>query len=329
MNRLRLRHSPRSRTALPPPLRAAVPLLLLFLISCGEDSSSPPPVPLQEIAPPDISQIRIAPNSAILGIGAEEQFFATVVNGRGEVLTGINLIWMIDNPTAATVSSDGWVKGLQEGTATLTASFGDDVSNPATLAVVVPPEAPPIASIEVTGTHRILFVGNQARFTATAKDPNGRMLHGILFSWSSSAPEIVSVDQRGLATAFAPGEAVITAVVTPPDPPVFTPLADNTLSQSAGLTVSDDNSLPIAEITATARKGKAPFTVAFSGTESEDPDGWITFYTWNFGDGSPPFYAPTARHTYDRPGEFTATVTVTDLDGATAIASAVITVDPS
>ncbi|WDT74606.1 MAG: Ig-like domain-containing protein [Candidatus Manganitrophus sp.] len=329
MNRFGLRHSMRSlRSDMIRSLRTAAPLvLLLFLIGCGEDSS-PRPAPLQELAPPDIAKIQITPNSAILGIGAEEQFLATVLNGQGEVLTGINLVWKIDNPTAATVSSDGWVKGLQEGTATLTASFGDDVSNPAEITVVVPPEAPPIASIDVTSTHRILFVGNQARFTATAKDPNGRTLQGILFSWSSSAPEIVSVDQRGLATALAPGDAAITVTVAPPDPPVFTPLDDAPPSQSAILTVTDDNSPPIALMTTTARRGEAPFTVAFSGTRSDDPDGWITFYTWNFGDGSPPFYAPTARHTYERPGEFIATLTVTDPDGATTIASAAITVDP-
>jgi PKD repeat protein len=309
-------------------LRTVAPLFLFWsLTACADDASGPPrqtPDP-----PPIIAQIQISPNSAILGIGGEEQFVATVRDGDGEEITGIDLTWKIDNPTAAAVSSDGWVKALQEGTATLTASFEEKVSNPAIITVVVPPEAPPIASIDVTSTHQILFVGNQARFTATAKDADGRVLHGILFNWTSSDPEIAAIDRRGLATALAPGEAIITATVPPPDPPVFTASAENAFSQSAALTVSDDNSPPIAQMTTTARRGPAPFTVSFSGTKSEDPDGWITFYTWDFGDGSPPFYAPTARHTYESTGEFVATLTVRDTRGATAIASATIRVDPS
>lgn len=302
--------------------------LLLGLIGCAEDSPEVPSVGAGA-PPPVIAQIRIAPNSATLGIGAEEQFVATVLDGDGEALAGTDVTWQIDNPTAASVSPDGWVKGLQEGRATLTASVGERVSNPAMVTVVAPPKAAPVASIDVTSTHRILFVGNQARFTATAKDVNGRPLPGVTFDWTSSDPQIAPIDPRGLATALAPGAVTITAAVRPPDPPLFTGAPDEIISKSAPLTVSDDNSPPIAQMTTSARRGPAPFTVAFNGTGSNDPDAWITWYTWDFGDGSPPFYAPTARHTYRNVGEFVATLTVTDTSGATATASATIRVDPS
>ncbi len=300
--------------------------LLLGLIGCAEDSPNRSPAGAGA-PPPIIAQIRIAPNSATLGIGAEEQFVATVLDGEGEELAGTDVIWQIDNPTAASVSPDGWVKGLQEGTATLTASVGEKISNPAALSVVTPPAAAPVASIEVTSTHKVLFVGNQARFTAIAKDINGRPLPGVTFDWASSDPETAPIDRRGLATALAPGDVTITATVQPPEDPLFTP-ANDTQSQSAPLTVSNDNSPPIATITTSARRGPAPFTVAFSGTRSDDPDDWITLYTWDFGDGSRPFYAPTARHTYESTGEFIATLTVIDTEGATSVASVQITVDP-
>jgi len=307
---------------------AALLFLAIGLFACAEDS---PDAPIGAGAPaeePMVAQIRIAPNSTLLGVGGEEQFIATVLDGDGEALTGTDVIWQIDNPTAASVTPDGWVKGLQEGTATLTASVGEKVSNPANVTVVRPPREAPVASIDVTSTHRVLFVGNQARFTATAKDRTGRPLPGVNFDWTSSDPEKVSINTRGLALALAPGEVTITATVRPTDPPIFTGAPEATLSKSASLTVSDDNSPPIAQMTTTARRGRAPFTVSFNGTRSDDPDGWITLYTWDFGDGSPPFYAPTARHTYRSAGEFVATLTVTDPDGATATASATIRVDP-
>ena len=52
------------------------------------------------------------------------------------------------------------------------------------------------------------------------------------------------------------------------------------------------------------------------GTGSSDPDGGITSYAWNFGDGDTAT-GPTAAHTYDSSGTYTVTLTVTDGDGGT------------
>ncbi len=55
-------------------------------------------------------------------------------------------------------------------------------------------------------------------------------------------------------------------------------------------------------------------TVQFDGSRSEDPDGEIVSYTWNFGDG---LSAEGARveHVYDRPGIYTVELTVADDTG--------------
>src|SRR5690606_7634870 len=52
----------------------------------------------------------------------------------------------------------------------------------------------------------------------------------------------------------------------------------------------------------------------------------IVAWTWEFGDGSPEKTTANASHTYTTPGEYTATLTVTDDHGATDTATVVVTV---
>lgn len=51
--------------------------------------------------------------------------------------------------------------------------------------------------------------------------------------------------------------------------------------------------------------------VSFDGTKSEDPDGTIVKYAWDFGDGSSGT-GPSPVHTYGNPGTYTVKLTVTD-----------------
>lgn len=66
-------------------------------------------------------------------------------------------------------------------------------------------------------------------------------------------------------------------------------------------------------------------SVSFSGATSYDPDGYVTNYAWNFGDGSTGS-GITASHTYKNPGIYTVTLSVTDDKGAAGTDTAVITI---
>ncbi|MBN1446922.1 MAG: PKD domain-containing protein, partial [Bacteroidetes bacterium] len=80
------------------------------------------------------------------------------------------------------------------------------------------------------------------------------------------------------------------------------------------------NTPPVASFTATPDNGLAPLLVAFDGSTSNDPDGTISTYEWDFGDGNTAT-GVTASHSYPYVGTYTATLTVTDDKNATGTTS--------
>ena len=68
---------------------------------------------------------------------------------------------------------------------------------------------------------------------------------------------------------------------------------------------------PVASFTATAGAAGAPSR--FGAEASTDPDGWVAWYDWDFGDGhSARSTGPRVRHTYRAPGTYRVRLTVTD-----------------
>jgi PKD repeat protein len=67
--------------------------------------------------------------------------------------------------------------------------------------------------------------------------------------------------------------------------------------------------------------------VAFYGSGSEDIDGSIVSYSWNFGDNTPAGSGVSPSHTYATSGTYQVSLTVTDDDGATGVLTQPVTVE--
>ena len=80
--------------------------------------------------------------------------------------------------------------------------------------------------------------------------------------------------------------------------------------QSSGYTVNYKPVTPVADFSADTTSGSSPLTVKFTDTSSNYPTSWL----WDFGDGvTSTEQNPT--HTYTKPGNYTVTLTASNLAG--------------
>ena len=85
---------------------------------------------------------------------------------------------------------------------------------------------------------------------------------------------------------------------------------------AAGGTTPPANAAPVASFTSSCSN----LTCSFNAAGSSDPDGTVTGYAWNFGDGTTGTGA-TPAHPYATAGTYSVTLTVTDNGGATGATS--------
>ncbi len=85
------------------------------------------------------------------------------------------------------------------------------------------------------------------------------------------------------------------------------------------------NQPPVAMASATPDHGSSPLTVEFSSTGSNDPDGTIVSYNWDFGDGASSS-EPNPTHTFTGVNQYSVTLTVTDDKNASNTKAIIINV---
>ncbi len=90
----------------------------------------------------------------------------------------------------------------------------------------------------------------------------------------------------------------------------------------------NSNEEPTASFTVDPSQGSAPLEATLDASNSEDPDGIIDDFSWEFGDGTTGG-GRVVKHTFSSPGEYTINLTVTDNDGSTATTTGSVSVEAS
>jgi uncharacterized protein YjdB len=132
----------------------------------------------------------------------------TFSDGSTRDLSGV-VVWDSSAPAIARIDSKGVVTGLASGTSTVSASLGTTAGS-TTLVVT----APTINSIVVTPNGPTPGIGIAQTFTATAIYSDGSaqdLAAGV--TWSSSASNVATIDNSGVADTLAAGTTTITATV--------------------------------------------------------------------------------------------------------------------
>ena len=177
------------------------------------------------VNPVEVASVSITKDGTVtsyetLNKDATLQLMATV---EPDNATNSDVTWSSNNTGVATVSENGLVKAVGSGTATITATAGEQ-SAECQITVNVPVTGVTITALEgtqgeTTESPAALNVGGTLQLTATVEPSNAT---NKAVTWSSNATNVAEVNDTGLVTAKAAGTATITARVDATHSATFT-----------------------------------------------------------------------------------------------------------
>lgn len=172
--------------------------MAVSLVGCGVDITSVGLPPNESLEKGDTVQMEV-------DFGTENQAEAEAIAKAAEKL---DLTWTSSDETVATVDEDGLVTAVGPGAAEITVSVADgNISSTCLVTVTVT-----ATGVTVPETLELVTNGeNTANLDAKATPEDAT---GITVTYESSDPSIVTVDETGLVTAVANGEADITTTLT-------------------------------------------------------------------------------------------------------------------
>jgi len=164
----------------------------------GASTITVPPVP--------VGRVTIAPKSASVPQGGQQQFTATVRDQNGVVVSDRPVTWSSSATGVAVVSGSGLATAVGVGSASIVAQSGG-AADTAILTVT----QVPVASVTVTPNPASVTVQGTVALTATTRDAQGTVLTGRTVTWSSANPQIATVNGSGVVTGTGVGSVTVTA----------------------------------------------------------------------------------------------------------------------
>lgn len=120
------------------------------------------------------------------------------------------VLWSIEDASVAQIDENGTLRGLWVGIAEVKATvgeFSDSVSFEINRAETVFDE-----ELRIVAQTQSMEVGTQFQFEAQFFNSSGEADNTVFPDWASSSPDIISINQNGLARALTEGSATISAI---------------------------------------------------------------------------------------------------------------------
>ena len=147
-----------------------------------------------------VASVSLSKTATTLYEGETETLTATIVPDNA---TDKTVTWTGSAPDVATVDANGKVTAVKVGTATITVTTNDG-GKTATCTVTVKAH---VTSVSLDKTTLTLTAGESETLTATIAPENA---DDKSVTWTSSAPDVATVDANGKVTAVKAGVATIT-----------------------------------------------------------------------------------------------------------------------
>jgi len=183
--------------------RTSVVFFLLTCLPAASLARVPAGQEKEKAANPNIASVEVTPSQAAASIGDKLQFKAVAKDSAGKPLPDKVEFWFAAPFDIAGASEDGAVSVFQAGEVLVGATIGGTTGY-----AHITVSKPHAASIELARETTVVAGGSRL-LLATPRNLNGDPRTDIVLTWSSSEPDIASVDAAGLVRAAKPGKARI------------------------------------------------------------------------------------------------------------------------
>lgn len=155
-------------------------------------------------APP--AKIEIQPDRVVLDQKGETQALKVVARDHsGKPVEKFSVEWHTMDPAICAVDTAGVVKALKSGECVVRAFVGDLRANAAIRVGI-------IGAVEVEPSGIVMGMGVTRRFSARVLDDRGKPLMGVGgVAWTTSDPNVATVDQAGNVKTVNEGEVRVVA----------------------------------------------------------------------------------------------------------------------
>lgn len=160
------------------------------------------------VTPEQVAALSVSPNPVQVAHGGTIALTATVRDARGVVLQGRLVNWTSDDPALATFDSAGVLRGLAQGTGSITVtSEGTSVSVPFTVG------PPAVAAVTIDPSLIVTFVGESAVPETRVFGTTGTALTDRAISYTVGDPTVATVSPSGVVYGVKAGSTYLRATV--------------------------------------------------------------------------------------------------------------------